>query len=96
MDQNNQPNVNTTQTMTPPLMETTNKKSGAMIAGLVVILIIIIGSLYMFASRSQAPVIPTEETANTEVQPVTNTSDDVSSLETDLDTSVSGLDSQNF
>jgi len=96
MDQNNQPNINTTQPMTPPVMETPHKKSGPMIAGLVVILIIIIGTLYMFAARSQAPVIPTEETANTEVQPVTNTSDDVSSLETDLDTSVSGLDSQNF
>ena len=62
MDQNNQPIVNSTQPMTPPpVMETPHKKSGPMIAGLAIILIIIIGALYMFAARSQAPVIPTEE-----------------------------------
>lgn len=96
MDQNNQPIANATQPMTPPVMETPHKKSGPMIAGLAVILIIIIGALYMFAARSQAPVIPTEENTSTEVQSVTNTSDDVSSLEADLNTSVSGIDSQNF
>ena len=97
MDQNNQPIVNSTQPMTPPpVMETPHKKSGPMIAGLAIILIIIIGALYMFAARSQAPVIPTEEETNTEVQPVTSTADDVSSLEADLNVSVDGLDAQNF
>jgi len=96
MDQNNQPNMNSTQPMTSPVMETPHKKSGPMIAGLAIILIIIIGALYMFAARSQAPVIPTEDATTAEVQPVTNTSDDVSSLEADLNTSVDGIDSQNF
>jgi uncharacterized protein YpmB len=97
MDQNNQPITNTSQPMTPPpVMETPHKKSGPMIAGLAIILIIIIGALYMFAARSQAPVIPTEEETTTEVQPVTNTSDSVSDLEADLNVSVDGLDAQNF
>lgn len=99
MDQNNQPitpmNNNQTINTTPE-----HKKTGPMISILVIILILIIGLLYMFASRTEAPIIPNEykaptETA-TEVKNITNSSDNVSDLEADLNTSVDGVDQQSF
>jgi cytoskeletal protein RodZ len=85
-----------------------HKKVGPIIAILVVVLILIIGALYLFASRLNQEQTPgdtsdianrTDTSATTEpqvVQPVTNKSDDVNSLEADLNASTAGLDSQNF
>ncbi len=99
MDQNNQPNtpMNNNQTVNPA---PEHKNTGPMISILVIILILIIGLLYMFASRTEAPIIPTEyKTPNetvVEVENITNQSDNVSDLETDLNASVEGLDQQSF
>lgn len=88
-----------------------HKKVGPIIAVLIIVLVLVIGALYLFASRineEQAPVdssVATESTPSTAVSnsssqqtvtPITNNSDDVDSLEADLNTSVKGLDNQNF
>lgn len=101
MDQNNQPleSINENQPIVP-MAE--HKKTGPMIGILVIILIVVIATLYLFASRTEAPVIPddgdslTQVQTTSEVQPVTNLSDDVLDLQTDLNASVQGLDGQNF
>lgn len=86
-----------------------HKKTGLLIAILVVVLLLIIGALYIFATGSTV-TLPDDSTVGadqdqytdeigtneTTVTPVTNTSDDVGSLEADLNTSVDGLDAQNF
>ncbi|MEN9912631.1 MAG: hypothetical protein RLY66_39 [Candidatus Parcubacteria bacterium] len=71
-----------------------HKKVGPIVAIAAVVLILIIGALYIFASR-MGTTDDSSASAET-VQPVTNTSDDVSDIEADLDTSIDGLDSQNF
>ena len=84
---------------TPPMMAPEHKKVGPIVAILVVALVLIVGALYIFASRmNQQPTDGTSDTASTQtsVQPVTNSADDVNSTEADLNTSVNGLDSQNF
>lgn len=99
----------TTAPVTPPptsapLEQTPeHKKVGPIVAVLVVVLVLVIGALYIFASRmNQAPMDDTSaatammETQQTTVTPVTNTSDDVTSIEADLNASVDGLDAQNF
>ncbi|MEK7641812.1 MAG: hypothetical protein AAB365_02350 [Patescibacteria group bacterium] len=77
-----------------------SKKIGPIVAVLVIVLILIIGALYIFASRmnTQPMLEGTNDTATTQesVQPVTNDSDEVSSIEADLNGSIDGLDSQNF
>lgn len=90
-----------------------HKKVGPIIAILIIILVLIIGALYLFASRintEQTPVdssvaanntaAPSQNDASnntsTTIQPVTGTSDDIGSLEADLNASASGLDNQNF
>lgn len=87
-----------------PLEQTPeHKKVGPIVAVLVVVLVLIIGALYIFASRmNQTQIDNTSaatamtETQQTTVTPVTSTSDDVSSIEADLNMSVDGLDAQNF
>jgi uncharacterized protein HemX len=87
---------------TPPASQAPErKKTGPMIAILVVVLILIIGALYLFTSGTteQSPADNTlagDNNTTESVQPVTNTSDDVSDLEADLNASVDGLDAQNF
>lgn len=84
-----------------------HKKVGPIIAILIIILVLIIGALYLFASRINQEQVPADSTvaassasnstlSDTSVQAVTNTSDDVGSLEADLNASTKGLDGQNF
>ena len=80
-----------------------HKKVGPIIAILIIVLVLIVGALYLFASRinqEQAPVdssVAAGDTAAPQtVTPVTNSADDVSSLESDLNASSKGLDAQTF
>ncbi len=93
-----EPNNQTTQSLE-------HKKIGPIVVTLVVVLVLIIVALYIFASKiSQQDVTDTTEsdiTATTSQQAtpvptVTNTADDPQSLQNDLNTSVKGLDNQNF
>ena len=79
------------------------KKVGPIIATLIIVLILIIAALYMFASRlNQQQALNGDGTmglndaTTTQVQPVTNKSDDVNSIQADLNTSTKGLDAQNY
>lgn len=88
---------------TPPVMQQTpaHKKTGSMIAILAIILVLIIAALYFFSvgSDDQVPQNTAADTtaqSTATVQPVTGTSDDVSTLEADLNASIEGLDEQNF
>ncbi len=70
---------------------------------LVIVLLLVIAALYLFASRlnkepsdATANQIISETSAQQTVEPVTNTSDDMSSIESDLNASTNGLDNQNF
>lgn len=83
------------------------KKIGPIIVTLVVVLVIIIAALYIFASkvnheqppeiyRSEHNTVSTNNNEDVSVQPITNKSDDVQSLQDDLNKSVEGLDSQDF
>ncbi len=73
------------------------KKAGPIIAILIIVLILIIASLYMFASRvTQEPVPMDDSEPTASVEPVTNTSDEVSDIEADLDAATNGLEDQNF
>lgn len=86
-----------------------HKKVGPIIATLVIVLILIIAALYVFASRINQQSMPydnatadeasnansTTQTPQT-VEPITGNSDDVSSLQSDLNASTKGVDSQNF
>ncbi len=86
-----------------------HKKVGPIIAILVIVLILIIGALYLFASRiNQQQQVPVDNTiannnANTPavvepqtVQPVVNKADDVNTLQADLNSATNGLNNQNF
>ncbi|MEK7646196.1 MAG: hypothetical protein AAB381_00680 [Patescibacteria group bacterium] len=79
-----------------PATETSKTKPMMMLLTGILVLIIVV--LYIFASRTPSSSLPNENltTETTEVQPVTNSSDDVSSIEADLNTSITGLDEQNF
>ncbi len=86
--------MDTTQTQS----ENGHKKVGPIIATLVIVLILIIGALYIFASRMNQQVLPSDTTTETTttVKTVTNTADDVNSLQNDLNSSSNGLNSQSF
>lgn len=81
-----------------------HKKVGPIIAVLVIVLVLIIGALYLFASRINQEQVPTDTSvasgntvaAPQTVQPVTNKADDVSAIEADLNASSKGLDAQTF
>ncbi len=92
-----------------PMPSGEHKKVGPIIAILVIVLVLIVAALYMFASKinkstpvPQQPVTSVvEQASNTaaatqSVQPVTNTADDIESIQKDLNSSTNGLDSQNF
>jgi len=82
----------------------TPKKVGPIIAIMVILLVLVMAAIYMFASRlNKQPATNNtgynsnlEFTAQQPVAPVTNSSDDISSIETDLNSSTNGLDGQNF
>lgn len=101
--QNSQAPINT--------MPTQHKKVGPIIAILVIVLVLIIGALYLFASRinqQQTPVDNTVADTNTNtpvapvvvepqtVQPVVNKADDVNALQADLNSATNGLGNQSF
>ena len=79
-----------------------SKNIGPIISTLVIVLILIMSALYIFASRISQQTLPadalidTSSATTTTVQPVTNNSDDTSSIQSDLKASTKGLNSQNF
>ncbi len=77
--------------------ENGHKKVGPIIATLVIVLILIIGALYIFASRMNQQTLPADITIDTTtrtVKEITNTSDDINSLNNDLNSSAGGLEGQ--
>ena len=102
--QNPQQPMPTPAPMSPMPVE--HKKVGPIIAILIIVLILVIGALYLLASKVNQQQIPapTDNAAVNsaasatpmEVQPVTSKADDMSSLQADLDASTQGLDAQNF
>lgn len=73
------------------------KKVGPIVVILAVVLILIIGALYLFASSTNKNAVPTDEDIAAEtVKPVTNTSDDVQDLNADLNSAIEGIDQQSF
>jgi len=82
------------------------KKVGPIVVVLVIVLVLIVTALYLFASKisDQSTLNTDNNTALTNneaavmipVETVTNTSDELQSLQNDLDVSTNGLDTQNF
>ena len=111
MNDNNQPINNPvvsteatapTSTPAPTQIETTkSKKVGPIIVTLIIILVVIIGVLYFFASTLNKQAIPTDgslagDDSTTTVKPITNTDNDIQSLQNDLNNSTAGVLEQNF
>jgi hypothetical protein len=110
---NNLPNNTPPSAQIPSVFpdEKKPKKIGPIIAVLVAILIIVIVSLYLVASKTSrgdtdyqsdlntnpisTDIISTDETPQ-EINPISNTADDIDSLQADLEQAISGLDSQNI
>ncbi len=104
--------VNPMPANTSPIMPAAHpehKKVGPIIATLVIVLVLVIAALYLFASRINQQSAPIDAAASTNtapqqttasqsqsVQPVTNNSDDIQSIQADLNASTNGVDSQNF
>ena len=88
----------------PSTMPVEHKKVGPIIAVLIIVLILVIGALYLFASNINQKSVPSDSTvagtdqttAPTGVQAITNNSDEVDSLQADLNASTQGLDGQSF
>ncbi len=81
---------------TPPLANPEHTKVGPIVAVAAVVLILIIGALYIFASRMNSSMGDDSAPAAEAVQPITSTSDEIDDIEADLDMSIDGLDAQNF
>jgi hypothetical protein len=97
MDNTQPESANPVSSYQPEVTTPNQKKVGPIVAVLVIVLVLIAAAIYLFATRDTTPESVNNDTASTqEVQPVTNESDEMSDLEADLDTSVSGLDEQNF
>ena len=104
MEPNTQPEMNN-QNM-PPVTPAphTDKKVGPIISSLIIVLVLIFAALYLFASRITQPSLTDDSTSgdtqtassSNGVKPVTSTSTDVKSLQSDLNASTNGLDNQNF
>lgn len=81
-----------------------NKKVGPIVASLVIVLVLIFAALYLFAAKvsqhnaadniTDPTVSSTSSTQS--VQPVTSDSDDLQSIQADLNASTNGVDQQNF
>jgi hypothetical protein len=85
----------------PQAPNNVQKKVGPIIATLIIVLILIIAALYMFASRLNQQAVPTDDmtdlgTTTQTVQPITGKSDDINSIQTDLNASTNGVDQQNL
>lgn len=103
---NQQPAQSPLQTPVQANMPEHKNKMGPIVAILVIVLVLIIGALYIFASRvnKDVPLNTTTTDQSTteqnqqveEVPVVTNQANDTASLESDLNTSIKGLDNQNF
>lgn len=99
---NNQ--TNTTPNTFNPNNAGESKKVGPIIAILIIVFILIIAALYVFASRLNQVATPNNTMMNKQnsmmyeasVKAVTNTSDEPSDLQKDLDRSDDGLDQNNF
>lgn len=73
------------------------KKIGPIVVVLAVVLILIIGALYLFASGiNKTPTLEQEADVQEIVQPITNTSDEVQTLDADLNAAIEGIDVQTF
>ncbi len=107
---NQNSNVQSTNQTTIPMNNSNpNKKIGPIIAILVIVLVLVIIGLYMFATKinkadtvntpasaQQTTEVTTTPTQTSGVQSVTNTSDEVDSLQKDLNDSTKGLEDQNL
>lgn len=99
MDPINQTTPNGQQSA--PMNDEPNKKVGPIISTLVIVLILIIAALYIFASKVSQRTATDQMTdqpaaTSTTVTPVTNNSDDLNSIQSDLNVSTNGVDNQNF
>lgn len=91
-----EPNINN-PISTNEIATDSKKKVGPIVVILAVVLILIIGALYLFSSSvTKTPSIEEQANVVETVQPVTNTSDDVQTLDADLNASIEGLDQTNF
>jgi len=98
-------NQNQPVQMNPQENPNGNKKIGPIVASLVIVLVLIFATLYLFAAKVSQhnaaeditdPTVSSTSTNDATVQPVTNTNDDLQSIQSDLNTSTSGVDQQNF
>jgi hypothetical protein len=99
-----QPETSTNNVASGVPTTSNHKKVGPIIAVLAVLLVLVIFGLYLAASSINKQ-IPTDDTglpldnsvqAMQTVIPVTNTADDPSSLQKDLDASLNGIDNLQF
>lgn len=89
-------------------LENNHKKIGPIVTTLVIVLLLIIAGIYIFASKVNQQIVPASDTtadatnqkvslaSSTTVTPITNTKDDLNSLQSDLNTSTTGIDAQSF
>lgn len=96
--------INQNQQPTAP-EQNGGKKVGPIVATLVIVLVLIFAALYLFAAKVTEhnandqitdPTVSSMATDTDTVQPVTNTSDDLQSIQSDLNGSTNGVDQQNF
>ncbi len=73
------------------------RKVGPIVATLIIVLIVIVAALYLFASKinQSSDTASTPRAAQTQATQV-NTQEDISSLQSEVNDSTSGLDDQNF
>ncbi len=100
--------INQNQPVPPAAPQNTDgeqgKKVGPIVATLVIVLVLIFAALYLFAAKvsqhnaAQDINDPTvsSTTSVERVKPVTNTDDDLQSIQADLNASATGVDQQNF
>ena len=81
-----------------PITSTESKKKvGPIVVVLAVVLVLIIGALYLFASNiNKSPSMDDQAGVVETVKPVTNTADDVNSINADLNSATQGLEQTNF
>ena len=99
------PSTSTASSTASSVSDSSHKKVGPIIATLVVVLVLIIAALYLFASKVNKEPVPVDTmttavnnvtAASPTVAPVTSSSDDPVSLQSDLNASTNNLDTQNF
>ena len=115
MDPQQQNQINPSVPPITPSLDTSgptnNKKMGPIVATLIIVLVLIIGILFMIASRlnknttpidsasvANSPILNTDNNVEpqTNIEPISDTSDDLQSIQNDLDKSISGIDEQNI